>query len=235
MNIVIPAEASLDVLKAAYAVWRRNNLRLTNIEIAYPTSPFRVFDGDVLIGMYISTDRLSVTSLTGFRDTMEYLGNPPDMRFLEHVPSQLPMFYYEQDKTLLVSSIFGAFNAFAKNLRDAASISELLSGRSQFSVGQWNVVVAAKDQFLTPEERVRLFRSDIHYIVFASGNTVGVQKCMSRPCPLLTTFAEKHLSQDKNWFVHRRGHLVSNKNGCAPEKTGQELADLLREYLTAAV
>lgn len=233
MNLVIPAEASTDVLKAAYVYYRQFNMRLTNIEIAYPNKPFRMFDSDIVIGVHVDAGPLNVTRISGYRDAMGRLNNPAEMRFLEHVPDQMSMCFHNPEKTLLIHEVFKAFEAYDRNIREAISVTAMLEDRTSLQAGGWNIVVAPKDKFLTPDERILLFRSaSIHYIVFASGNTVGVQKCVSRKCPLLTTFAEKMgLTANPAWFSHRRGHLVTSKADCAPPLAVEELAELLQTYL----
>lgn len=234
MNLVIPAEASMDVLKAAYAVFKHYNLKLSNIEIAYPNKSFRMLDGDVAIGVYVDSGPVDVRVFDGFKDVLGgFLGSPPEMRFLEHIPDHLLMCFHESDKTLLVNSVFNAFAAFDKNLREAVGVTSLMADRASIAVGAWNIVVADKDSFLSPEERVRLFRSaNVHYIVFASGKSVGVQKCLSRSCPMLSDFAGKHMTEPC-WFVHRRGHLVVNKTDCSPACGTNELAERLVKFLSA--
>lgn len=234
MNVIIPAEATLDVYKAAYVIFKKRQLKLCNIVVAYPTRSFVMADRDVTICAHISVgaDR-NITQYKGFRDVMAAYGNPVDMKFLEHVPDPILYCFRNEDRTMLAAQLFAAFDAFEANLREATSVPELMSSREIKKAAGFNIIIGVGEKFLCPEERITLFRSkQIQFVVFESGDSYGVQKCISQELPNLATFAKEYLGDDiASWFVHRRGHVVVSKAKCTPSATLDELVERLCAFL----
>lgn len=234
MNVIIPAEASLDVYKAAYVIFKKRQLKMCNLVVAYPTRSFVLADRDVTINAHIAvgSDR-NITQYKGFQDVMVAYGNPVDMKFLEHVPDPIMFCFRDEDRTMLAAQLFAAFDAFEANLREAMSVPELMSSREIKKAGGFNIILGVGEKFLCPEERITLFRSkQIQFVVFESGDSYGVQKCISQELPNLATFARESLGEDfASWFIHRRGHIVVSKTKCTPSVTLDELVARLCAYL----
>lgn len=234
MNVILPAEATLDAYKAAYVLYKKHLLYMCNIVFAYPTKAFTISQNDVLINVHVQVDSTcKVRRFSGFADVMAHYGNPVDMRFLEHVPESIMFCFRHDDKTILTDKLFKAFADFEANTREAASVPELLSTRKSLKVQGYCIVLGTGDTFLCPDERLALFRSrQVHYVVFSSGDSYGVQRCISMELPSLSDFAKDYLNDDRsNWFAHRRGHLVVSKAQCAPTVSLDELVKRLRAYL----
>ena len=234
MNIIIPAEASLDVYKAAYVIFKKRQLRLCNLEIVYPTRSFVMADNDVVIDVHVSVGAVrNVMKYKGFQDVMNAYGNPIDMKFLEHIPDTMLLCFRNEDRTLLAAELFASFDAFEANLREAMSVPELLSAREIKKAGGCNIVLGTGERFLCSEERILLFKSrQVQYVVFESGGSYGVQRCISQNLPSLSTFAKEYLAEDTtSWFVHRRGHVVVSKAACTPSVSLDELVARLCAYL----
>lgn len=234
MNVIIPAEASLDVYKAAYIIFKKRQLKMCNLEITYPTRAFTVADRDIAISVHVNfLEDQKVTQFNGFHDVMQSFGNPVDMRFLEHIPDAILFCFKNEDRTLLAAQLFAAFDAFESNLRESVGVPELIASRELRNAGGYNILIGKGDKYLSPEERITLFKSrQVQFVVFETGDSYGVQKCISYPLPDLTLFARDYLSSDRAcWFVHRRGHLVVSKTKCTPSVSVDDLVTHLCEFL----
>lgn len=233
MNIVLPAEANLDLYKAAYVIFKERNMRLTNLTIAYPTKSFAVGQLDICLGMDIIRENQQGKNFSGFEDVMKNaVKNSTAYAFLRHIPESVMYCFREFDKTILAWNIFQAFDNFAANMKSIAEIPDKTTGRVEYHVGGYRILCAPTgDTYLTPEDRIILFRSGYHYIVFASGNTVGVQKSLIRHIPALTDFAKDMGLDPVIWFTHRMGHLVISKNNRTPNLSPEEMCELLAKFL----
>lgn len=234
MNVVIPAEATLDIYKAAYVVWRKRQLKLCNLVVAYPTRAFNMADKDIVIGVHIEMQKdKSQTFYHGYQDVMAAFNNPIDLKFLDHIPDSVMMCFREDDKSILALKLFQAFDAFEINLKEVMSIHQLLETRKVFHAGRHTVVIGSGENFLSSEERILLFKNKrAQYVIFSSGDAYGIQRCVSQKSPSLRDFAAEYLSSDtRNWFIHRRGHIIVSKSGHTPTISFDELVSLFSMYL----
>ncbi len=233
MNVVMPAEAPLELYKCAYVVMRERNLRFSNLVIAYPQKGFQVSPTDVCLGM-LGIERPDATgkNFESLSETMQALHCQSRYGFLTHLPTQLLMCYREVDKTILATKLFDAFDAFRRNFDDQFALTDKIRERRTFTEGNYQIICAdSKESFLTQEDRIALFKTGYQYIAFASDNTVGVQKTLHRHCPSLTEFAKFANLDPEIWFTHRLGHLVITKNSRTPNLSALELCEKLQEFL----
>jgi hypothetical protein len=233
MNVVMPAEAPLELYKCAYVVMRERNLRFSNLVIAYPQKGFQVSPTDVCLGMLgIERPDAAGKNFESLSETMQALRCQSRYGFLTHLPTQLLMCYREVDKTILATKLFDAFDAFRRNFDDQFALTDKIRERRTFTEGNYQIICAdSKESFLTQEDRIALFKTGYQYIAFASDNTVGVQKTLHRHCPSLTEFAKFANLDPEIWFTHRLGHLVITKNSRTPNLSALELCEKLQEFL----
>lgn len=233
MNVIIPAEAPLELYKCAYVVMRERNMRFSNLVVAYPQKGFQVATTDICLGM-LGIDRQEGTgkNYESLSEVMQGLRCQSRYAFLTHLPTQLLMCYREIDKTILATKLFDAFDAFRRNFDDQFALADKIRERHTFTEGGYRTICAdSKESFLTPEDRIALFKTGYQYIAFASDNTVGVQKTLHRHCPSLTEFARFAELDPEIWFTHRYGHLVITKNSRTPNLSALELCEKLQEFL----
>lgn len=233
MQVVIPAEASLDLYKAAYVILREKNLLFSNLTIAYPQKGFSLGKDDICVGMNIVRPGEGGKNYDTLQEVITDMRCRNRYAFLTHLPNQLLMCFREHDKTILAINLYAAFDAFRRNFDDQFSLPQKISERKTYTVGKFRIICAdSKEYFLTPEDRIALFKTGYQYIVFSSDNTVGIQRTLQRRCPLLTDFA-RFANLDSNiWFTHRFGHLVISKNNRTPDRTPGDLCEMLQAFLS---
>ena len=236
MNVIIPAEAGLDIYKAAYVILQEKNLYLQNLVFVYPTKEFTVNPKDITIGMDILREGHTGKNYADLNEVMRAFRKSSKYNFLNHLPDSLMMCYREHDKTVLANYLFKAFACFEKNMEKMFDLPNKIKERKEFSVGNFRIMcVSTREEYLTPEDRIALFKTGFHYIVFCKSAGSGVQKCVHRRAPMLTEFAEYARLNQQIWFTHCRGHLVITKNTHTPDLTVDELCAKLQEFLQTKV
>ncbi len=235
MRVVIPADAGADIYKALYVLVKHHRLTVSNIEVVYPTRQFDLPDTAILLGVYTDVaPNSNIQRFDGLADVMAALNNPTEFRFLHHIPNTVVYLHNEKDKAILAYKLFDAFDNFAFNLSEETTVSQLLSSRSFVDAGKFRVVMGTGSDFLTASERIRLFKTgQVHFIVFSSGQSYGVHKRVSCELPSLSEFYSQCIpaADRKNWFAHRRGHVLVTKQGTAPTTTIEQLATLLCGFI----
>jgi len=233
MQVIIPAEATLDHYKAAFVLLRERNLPMSNLTVAYPQKSFNIGGKDICVGTFISRPTDTGRNYNSLHDVLVDLHRQNQYAFLTHIPSQLLMCHREHDKTRLAIKLFDSFEAFRRNYADQFSIQQKINERRTITAGKYRIICAdSKESYLTPEDRIALYKTGFQYIVFAAENTIGIQKTLLRRYPLLTDFAQCADLDPNLWFVHNYGHLVISKNNRTPDKTVDELCALLEDFLT---
>lgn len=216
-NIVLPAEAPLDLYKAAYVYYRRYNLRLCNFVFAYPNKSFSIVRNDVMLGMHVSTGGRDVEKYMRFEEVMNALGDPIEFKFLYQIPEDVFYGFRNRDKTVVLSELFAYFDNYTKSIAELSGADEILSNHTVHEIGDIRVVVQNPKEFITPDERIILFKNGYHYVIFVSAPSVGIQKNLSKKVPTLSGFAETAGLRDGDWFVHRRGHLIVSRSDKMPD------------------
>lgn len=216
-NVVLPAEAPLDLYKAAYVYYKRFNLRLCNFIFAYPNKSFNVSRNDVMLGMHVNTGGRDVEKYMRFDEVMDTLGGPIEFKFLYQIPEDVFYGFRNRDKTVVLSALFEYFDNYTKSIAELSGADEILAAHTVHEVGDLRIVVQNPKEFITPDERIILFKNGYHYVVFVSEPSVGIQKNLSKRVPTLSGFAEVAGLRSGDWFVHRRGHLIVSRSAKMPD------------------
>lgn len=227
MNLYLPAEAPLDLYKAAYALYLRNNLRLCDLQFIYPHKGFSVHKSDILIGVHL--DRVQQNTLfLSFEDVLNYLGDTSEFNFLRQIPDDIIYGFRERDRTLMANKLFNFFTNYKQSMVELSNVESLLSDHIVMEVGRHKIVIQNDTIFLSPEERVLLFRNGYHYVIFNSRPQVGIQKNLQRKVPSLQKFADHaHLSDKSTWFIHRKGHLVLSREAYSKDSLVEQFIKFL--------
>lgn len=206
---------------------------MQNLVFAYPTKEFTVNPKDITIGMDILREGHTGKNYSDFNDVINSFKRASRYNFLNHLPESLMMCYREHDKTVLAMNLFKAFTCFERNMNSMFELPQKIKERKELLVGKYRIMcVTTPEEYLTPEDRIALFKTGFHYIVFCNSAGSGVQKCVHRRSPMLTEFAKYARLNQNIWFIHCRGHLVISKNTHTPDLTVDELCAKLQEFLS---
>lgn len=235
MRVAIPADAGADIFKALYVLVKHHRLTVSNIEVVYPTRQFDLPESAILLGVYTDVAAHSnIQRYDGLTDVMTALHNPTEFRFLHHIPNTAVYLFNEKDKAILAHKLFEAFDNFAFNLSEETTVGQLMASRTFVDAGKYRIVLGTGSDFLTASERIRLFKTgQVHFIVFSSGQAYGVHKRVSCALPSLSEFYNQCIpaADRKNWFSHRRGHVLVTKQGTSPATSIEELVAFLRDFI----
>ena len=235
-TIIMPAEAPLDLFKAAYVFYKRDNLRLCNIQFAYPNKAFSMPKGCTLLGMHIDTGGRSVSKFMRFSEVMEHLGDPLEFRFLHQIAEDTFYGFRNRDKTLVMGAVFEFFDNYARTMAELSSADEIVADHVIHDIGNLRVVVQSEHRFITPDERIVLFKNGFHYVVFRSAPAVGIQKNLGANIPTLSGFADHAGLRTSDWFVHRNGHMLVSRSNVTPDahKLIESFISYLSEFTVAS-
>ena len=229
-TIIIPAEAPLDLYKAAYVFYKRENLRLCNTQFVYPNKAFSMPKGCILLGMHIDTCGRDVTTFMRFSEVMDHFGEPLEFKFLYQLSEDLFYGFRDRDKTLVMSDLFKFFDNYAKTMAELSSPDEIIAEHTVHDIGDLRIVVQNEHRFITPDERIVLFRNGFHYVVFRSAPVIGIQKNLGANIPTLSGFADFAGLRNSDWFVHRNGHMIVSRPPGTPD--AHMLIESLISYLS---
>lgn len=225
-NVLLPAEASLEMLRVAYALQAKFELRFCDFVFVYPNRRFSLKREDVIVGLNISSE-FPVKRFNTLAEVITEYGNIPEAKYLHLVPDEVLAGFRGKDKTAVLMSVFAFFRDFSMSMAEAQSVPALLSACTVDDVCGMKVVTAP--QFLSPEDRIVLFQAGHDYVVFQTDGAVGVQRSLLSSAPSLRGIKPLLPTRDK-WFAHSRGHMLLS-TGRKPPLTIDELRLALVSYI----
>jgi len=231
-KILLPAEAPLDLYKAAFIFYKKYNLNFCDFLFIYPNKPFTVRNNDILLGVNIEVNE-KVVKLNSLEEAVSYLGASDEFEFLFSIPDSVLLGFSVKDKTLTLIRLFEFFSTYYRNLVRNTPLTELLDKIDIVKYNNLKISIQKDGHFISPEERLVLFKSPgVDFCIFYSNGTVGIQKNLIRKkTPLLTQLSlKKYLPTEYNWFIHRRGHLLVSKSNVK-----EDMIDVVREALIKAL
>lgn len=225
INVLLPAGATLDHLKAAYALYVKFDLRLCAFGFVYPHRRFSVNRGDVIIGANIDVDG-GVFMFQSLADVIAEFGHIPETKYIADIPPLVLDGFRDRDKTIVLMKVFEFFSNYSKTQAERISVPDLVSKCHVETVCGHNVLSC--EDILSPDERIVLFQNGYDYVVFRTNDTIGVQRNILENTPSLRGIRAT-LPDQRSWVEHNRGHLLISK-GDAPCSLA-ELRGLLIQFL----
>lgn len=212
-NVILPAEAPFDLYKAAYIFYQRRNLRLCHFTFVYPNKQFSTRNGDVLLGINVDTGNQSVIKFARLSEVMEHFGDNLEFRFLYQIPDDVYYGFKNKDKTRVLDAVFTFIDNYRSNMADLMGYEAIISRHNLVEVGGLRIVVQEGDAFISPDERIVLFRSGVDYVVWSTNKQPGIQKNLCSNVPTLSGFAKSSHMLPGDWFAPSKGHMLVVKSG----------------------
>lgn len=228
-NIILPAEAPFDLYKAAYVFYQKRNLRLCHFVFVYPNKQFSTRNGDVLLGINVDTGNQSVTKFARLSEVMEFFGDSIEFRFLNQIPEDVFYGFRNKDRTRVLDSIFTFFENYRQSMAELMGFETIISNHELREVAGLRVVIQSGDKFISPDERIVLFRSGVDYVVWTTNKEPGIQKNLCSNAPTLSGFAKSSHMLPGDWFVPSKGHMMVAKTG---GHSKEQLTDGFIAYLS---
>lgn len=209
MNIVLPAEAGLDLYKAAYVIYKINNLRLSNISFLYPHKPCNIGHKDIVLGMHLEKTRQQ--QFMSFEEVLSHYGDCATYAFLRQIPDDVVYGFHAADKMYSCMKIFDFFEAYRTAIILHTNVASITDQHYVHEINEYKVLVQNGNIFITPDERIVLFRQGFDYVVFCAAPQVGVQKNLCKHIPSCTALAAHARYSSDEWFMHKKGHLIMSR------------------------
>ena len=228
-NIILPAEAPFDLYKAAYVFYHKRNLRLCHFTFVYPNKPFATRNGDILLGINVDTGNQAVLKYARLSEVMESFGDNLEFRFLYQISDDVICGFANKDRTRTLDAVFTFFDNYRRSMAELMGYETIIHNHELRVVNGIRIVVQSGDRFISPDERIVLFRSGIDYVVFSTVSEPGIQKNLCSNAPTLSGFAKSPHMLDGDWFTPSKGHmLVAKVKGQSKER----LVDGFLAYLS---
>lgn len=228
-NVILPAEAPFDLYKAAYVFYHKRNLRLCHFTFVYPNKPFTTHSGDVLLGINVDTGNQAVTKFARFPEVLEFFSDNLEFRFLYQISDDVLCGFANKDRTRTLDAVFAFFDNYRRSMAELMGYETIVRNHNMHTVNGIRIVVQSGDKFISPDERIVLFRCGVDYVVFSTVSEPGIQKNLCSNAPTLSGFAKSARMLEGDWFAPAKGHmLVAKSKGQSKER----LVDGFLAYLS---
>ena len=228
-NIILPAEAPFDLYKAAYVFYQRRNLRLCHFTFVYPNKQFSTRNGDVLLGINVDTGNQTVTKFARLSEVMDFFGDNLEFRFIYQISDDVYYGFKNKDKTRTLDAVFTFFDNYRQSMAELMGFETIIGRHNLVEVNGLKIVVQEGEAFISPDERIVLFRSGIDYVVWSTNQQPGIQKNLCSNVPTLSSFAKSKFMLAGDWFVPSKGHMLVAKAGGSSK---EDLTDGFLAYLS---